>query len=152
MWPGASPIGKRIKLGSADSLPWLTVVGIVGNIAERGRARDYAYVPFDQAPPATRTCSFAPESAGEVASAVRAAVREVDPDLPVVQLQTVEEQHNANYSPYKVYAMSMAVFAGFAIAWRRSACMASSPTARRSGRARSACVSHLAPRRSTSSR
>ena len=47
---------------------------------------------------------------------MRAAVREVDPDLPVVQLQTVEEQHNDNYSPYRVYAMSMAVFAGFAIA------------------------------------
>jgi len=46
---------------------------------------------------------------------VRAALREVDPDLPVVSLMTVEQQHNGNYSPYKVYAMSMAVFAAFAI-------------------------------------
>jgi putative ABC transport system permease protein len=46
---------------------------------------------------------------------VRAAVREVDPDLPVVGLMTVEQQHNGNYSPYKIYAMSMVVFAAFAI-------------------------------------
>jgi predicted permease len=117
IWPGVSPIGKRIKLGSADSLPWVTVIGVVGNIVERGRARDYAYVPFAQAPGADATLLVRAQSQPtKLANAVRAAVREVDPDLPVVQLQTVEEQHNANYSPYKVYAMSMAVFAGFAIA------------------------------------
>jgi len=81
------------------------------------RARDYAYVPFDQAPLTDANLLVrAQNQPAKLASAVRAAVREVDPDLPVVQLQTVEEQHNANYSPYKVYAMSMAVFAGFAIA------------------------------------
>ena len=117
IWPGVSPIGKRMKLGSADSLPWVTVVGIVGNIVERGRVRDYAYVPFDQAPGTDVTLLVrAQNQPMRLANAVRAAVREVDPDLPVVQLQTVEEQHNDNYSPYRVYAMSMAVFAGFAIA------------------------------------
>src|SRR5207244_7530689 len=48
-------------------------------------------------------------------SAVRAAVREVDQDLPVVDMETVEQQQNRNFSPYKIYAMSMAVFAAFAI-------------------------------------
>jgi predicted permease len=117
IWPGTSPIGKRIKLGSADSLPWVTVIGVVGNVADRGRARDYAYVPFEQAPGTDATLLVrAQNQPMKLAAAVRAAVREVDPDLPVIQLQTVEEQHNDNYSPYKVYAMSMAIFAGFAIA------------------------------------
>jgi putative ABC transport system permease protein len=117
IWPGVSPIGKRIKLGSADSLPWVTVVGVVGNVSERGSARDYAYVPFDQAPMSDANLFVrAKNQPMKLASAVRAAVRDVDPDLPVVELMTVEEQHNANYSPYKVYAMSMAIFAGFAIA------------------------------------
>jgi putative ABC transport system permease protein len=116
LWPDASPIGKHIKLGPADSLPWVTVVGIVGDVSERGRARDYAYVPFAQSPggPVDIFVRTNGDPLG-LTNGVRAAVREVDPDLPIVSLMTVEQQHNGNYSPYKVYAMSMAVFAAFAI-------------------------------------
>jgi predicted permease len=116
IWAGASPLGKRIKLGSADSLPWFTVVGVVGNTSERGRARDFAYVPFDQAPGDDATLLV--RSRAEpfaLAPALRAAVTEVDSDLPVVDVQTVEQQHDRTMSPYKVYALSMAAFAGFAI-------------------------------------
>jgi putative ABC transport system permease protein len=116
LWPGTSPIGKHIKLGAADSLPWLTVVGIVGDVSERGRNREYAYVPFDQAPASPAAMLVrATDDPLRLASAVRAAVREVDPDLPLIRLQTAEQQHNNAFSPYKAYAMSMAVFAGFAI-------------------------------------
>jgi putative ABC transport system permease protein len=116
IWPGASPIGKHIKLGSADSLPWVTIVGVVGDVAERGRARDYAYLPFDQAPGnSTSLLVRAQNDPLKLVNAVRAAVRDVDADLPIVALQSVEQQHNYNYSPYKVYALSMAVFAAFAI-------------------------------------
>ncbi len=116
LWPGTSAIGKHIKLGSADSLPWVTVVGIVGDVSERGRSRDYAYVPFDQAPAGPVSLYVrARDNPLMLASGVRAAVRDVDPDLPLVHLQTAEQQHNNNFSPYKVYAMSMAVFAAVAI-------------------------------------
>jgi putative ABC transport system permease protein len=116
IWPGASPIGKRIKLGSADSLPWLTVIGIVGNTPERGRARDFAYVPFDQVPLGEATLLVRATAAPlRLAPALRAAVAEADHDLPVVDLQTVEQQQNQNFSPYRVYAVTMGVFAGFAI-------------------------------------
>lgn len=116
LWPGTSPIGKHIKLGSADTLPWVTIVGIVGDVSERGRGRDYAYIPFDQAPAGPVTMFV--RSNGDpmkLANGVRAAVRDVDPDLPLVHLQTVEQQHNDTFSPYRVYAMSMAMFAAFAI-------------------------------------
>ena len=77
---------------------------------------DYAYVPFDQAPGTDATLLIRAQNRPmALASAIRAAVRDVDPDLPVVRLQTVEEQHSNDYSPYRVYAMSMLVFAGFAI-------------------------------------
>ncbi len=116
IWPGASPIGKRIKLGSSDSLPWLTVIGIVGNTSERGRARNFAYVPFDQVPLSDATLLVRARSEPlRLAPALRAAVEETDRDLPIVDLQTVEQQQSQNYSPYIVYAVSMSLFALFAI-------------------------------------
>src|SRR5207244_1948256 len=36
LWPDESAPGHAIKLGPADSLPWLTIVGIVGDVMERG--------------------------------------------------------------------------------------------------------------------
>jgi putative ABC transport system permease protein len=35
-WPSQDPIGKRLKLGRADSnRPWLTIIGIAGNVKRR---------------------------------------------------------------------------------------------------------------------
>jgi hypothetical protein len=55
LWPGASPLGRRVKLGPADSeLPWRTVVGVVESAAEarapRRQGSSMAYVPFAQWP------------------------------------------------------------------------------------------------------
>src|SRR5262249_30207853 len=47
--------------------------------------------------------------------AIRDAGRDVDPDLPLLDLETVEQQRNHSYSPYQVYATCMTVFAAFAI-------------------------------------
>jgi putative ABC transport system permease protein len=116
LWPGESPLGHRIKLGAADSLPWLTVVGIVGDVSNLGQARNYAYVPASQAPGPTATLLLRVH--GEplrYAPAIRAAVRAVDSDIPVLDLATIAERQHANYMPYELYAIAMGTFAGFAI-------------------------------------
>ena len=77
VWPGQDPIGRRIRLGAADSLPWRTVVGIVSDIENpaAGRITHYAYVPFSQAPPGiggpggSRPMSASPESTCQCPSA-----------------------------------------------------------------------------------
>jgi putative ABC transport system permease protein len=117
LWPYASPTGRRIKLGMADSLPWVTVVGIVGDITSRGQARNYAYVPVDQAPSdrATLLVRAQDDQPLKLIAAVRSAVRAIDPDLPVLGLQTVAQQQRANYWPYEMYSIAMGIFATFAI-------------------------------------
>ncbi|HEX6105372.1 MAG TPA: ABC transporter permease [Gemmatimonadales bacterium] len=52
-WPGADPVGKRIKWDGPDSpAPWIEVVGVVEDGRYRGLERVSldAYVPYEQSP------------------------------------------------------------------------------------------------------
>jgi predicted permease len=117
LWSDGSAIGRRIKLGSADSLPWVTIVGITSDIASRGVVRNYAYVPEAQAP--TRgSLPFLVRSTGDAlrhVAALRSAAHSVDADLPVLELATIAQKQRDNYWPYQMYAIVMWVFAGFAV-------------------------------------
>ena len=51
-WPGESPVGKRIRLGSVDSdEPWMQVVGVFNNIQQQQwntAVQEELMVPFAQ--------------------------------------------------------------------------------------------------------
>ena len=53
-WPGESAVGKRFKLGGTDSQrPWVTVVGIIGDIKEMGleaAPKAEMFFPYQQMP------------------------------------------------------------------------------------------------------
>ena len=118
LWPQESPLGKRLRMGSADSLPWLTVVGVVGDVGRAGRFSNQLYVPFAQHPGRPATLFVRGEPAGDVrqlAPAVRSEISSIDPDLPVVALKTMEEEHHDRFWPYQMYALFMSGFAGLAI-------------------------------------
>lgn len=120
LWPNESPLGRRVKLGAADSLPWLTIVGVTGDITGGDRRatqrRNYAYVPAEQAPGRRPTLLIRSHADGaKLIPAIRAVVRAVDPDLPIQALQTTEQRRHDNYWPYQLFAIAMSVFAGFAV-------------------------------------
>jgi putative ABC transport system permease protein len=120
LWPSSTALGRRIKLGPVDSLPWLTVVGISGDVRGGGREgsqlRNYAYVPMAQAPGESATILVrAADAQSRVTDALRAAIRSVDPDLPLVGVQTTEARQRDQYWAYELFALVMGCFAGFAI-------------------------------------
>lgn len=87
-WPGANPIGRHIRVGGPDSSqPWLTVVGVTGNVLYdwTDQVPELAiYIPYTQSPP-TETL-LAVRSSGPSADFVtpaRGAIAAIDPDLPV---------------------------------------------------------------------
>src|ERR1044072_9541429 len=51
-WPGEEAVGKRFKTGGpASPRPWLTVVGVVGDIRQMGLdapAKPEMYLPYPQ--------------------------------------------------------------------------------------------------------
>jgi putative ABC transport system permease protein len=119
LWPNENALGRRIRLGTGDSLPWRTVVGVVGDLYSRGevRARNWAYVPFAQAPgsPMSIIARAASGDASLLVPSIREAVRGVDPDIPLLDAGTMEQSRERNYSPYRMYALMMSAFAALAM-------------------------------------
>lgn len=94
-WPGQDPLGKRLIMGGSDDPNGqLTIVGVVGDSRRANLAA--APEPAIYFSLAQFTLPFmgvvVRTEAGEsaVADAVRAAVRSIDADLPVDDVETVE--------------------------------------------------------------
>src|SRR5580692_1744839 len=85
---GGNPLGKKLKIGKADAdSPWMTIVGIVDDV-------HYTWVDKQEYPTIYRSYRQAPPFYTSLVlrtngdpltsvSAVRSAVGEVDPDLPL---------------------------------------------------------------------
>jgi predicted permease len=102
-WPGEDPLGRRILLDESSE-NWLTVVGVVKNAVTSewtATPADEVYLAALQTPELMRSphsmssyLTYAVRTAGDPASlapSLRAAIRSVDPTLPVSELRTMRE-------------------------------------------------------------
>lgn len=93
-WPKGEAIGHRIRLNGEPH--WLTVVGVTGDVINdwfSGQHALTAYVPYTQAP--GRAAKFQLRTLGDprlAAGPARANMRRLDKDLPVYEIQTLQEQ------------------------------------------------------------
>jgi putative ABC transport system permease protein len=122
-FPDADPIGKRIQLGAIpdNSVPWMEVVGIVGDLKQdlAGEPKAEMYVPVRQGdsllPVFTLSVVLRTERDPlNEASALRSAVRDINPDQPVVRVRTMEESISGSVSEPRFRATLLAIFAGTA--------------------------------------
>jgi hypothetical protein len=93
-WPGQDPIGRRIKMGTADAeTEWRTVVGLVrdSRYRELTNARPGVYVPYGQGIPVRPRYIALRAAAGPAvaASTVRRAIEDVEPGAVVVSAATM---------------------------------------------------------------
>ena len=122
-WANEDPVGKRLKIGSLDSPnPWLTVVGVVGNVRQAGLYGDVRmdlYSPYAQ----ERRVFIAPRDlvvrtkgdATSVAAAVRQAVWSVDKDQPISHIRTMDQVFAAAISQERFQALLLGLFAALAL-------------------------------------
>jgi predicted permease len=118
-WPGEDPIGRRIRRGRATDLhPWLTVVGIVGDVKEdRFNFRiDRAawYLPYAQEPSAAPPNLVVESHAdpGAIAAAVRECVRALDPDVAASNLIPLDDQIAEVLATERFAAVMLSALAG----------------------------------------
>ena len=127
LWPGEEAIGKRLKQGWPETpdrpgkpgeyfSPWRQVVGVVSDVKFNGVTNEtpmQAYLPLvhDNA----RSVALVVRSSTEptsLASAIEAIVHDLDKDLPLFQVRTMEQMLDASFARER---MSMLIFAVFAI-------------------------------------
>jgi putative ABC transport system permease protein len=96
LWPGQNALGKKLRILWNDQ-PWLTVVGIAGNVRTQGVDRGFApeiYTSYLQHPwfltPRHLIIRTAAANALSILPTVRTIVRELDPDQPVADVRTLE--------------------------------------------------------------
>jgi predicted permease len=119
---GRDPIGRRVTFGDpADTAStWWTIVGVVGNVAQEGvTAVPYAqlYRPVAQAPSRGVFVSVRTDRPPTTLTApARAALRAVDRDLIMNDVQPLEARVAESIARPRVSVLLLAVFAGIALA------------------------------------
>ncbi len=126
-WPGQDPIGRRFVCceGSPADPMWKTVVGIAGDVRSRGpagRIDPEFYLPIDQTPDQAwkwigqaMTMVVRSPSPSTAASAMRAAVRRLDPTLPVSNIQTTDQAFRTALAPARFNALLLGALAGIGL-------------------------------------
>jgi predicted permease len=110
-------LGRRVRLD--DRGEWLTVVGVVADIRQRGLDQDVKpmiYAPFQQeraAPFLLRFVSFVARTAtpASVVEGIRAEIRRAAPDLPIVGTLTMDEAVAASVAQPRFRMVLLVLFA-----------------------------------------
>jgi putative ABC transport system permease protein len=132
-WPGRSPIGKRIRVGTKETAtPYMTVVGEIDDVKTIGPdddTREQYYQPVEQqkasygqfARPsnlngnqmwAVLHASLPPQ---QVENSLRAVFHSLDPQLAVSQVQTMEEAVSNSEAPRRFNTTIITAFGVIAV-------------------------------------
>jgi predicted permease len=120
-WPGQDPVGRRVRFGGGNGAPF-TVIGIAADVrmrGARGEPRAEMYLPYWQfVEPGTNIVlksAGAPQSVEALAASIRAAVKSIDPDLPVSNISTMTSIVEGSIAQPRFLAILISIFAGLAM-------------------------------------
>jgi predicted permease len=112
-WPSQDPVGRQVRVGepSADGsdagIRTLTVIGVARNHLYRSLgddARSFIYVPLRQNYVRNLNLIVRTTAGGTVFPGIRAAVREINPGLPVLHMQSLKEYTGIGLLPQRIAA------------------------------------------------
>ena len=124
LWPNQDPVGKRIRTGGFDvtpDTPWMTVIGVSGRVRQysldAGEPRIAMYFWHKQRPSralnvVVRTSAPDPTS---ITGAVRQQIRELDADLPVYNVRTMQSRVDESLARRRFAMTLLSLFAALAL-------------------------------------
>jgi predicted permease len=121
LWPRQNPIGKRFHVGgiSETTSPWITVVGVVGRVKQYtldSDSRIAYYVPQTQF--VTRAMNVVMRGNNDpaaLAGAVKQQIREVNPDLPLYNVSTMQERFDNSLARRRFTMLVLGTFAAISL-------------------------------------
>ncbi|HLX68308.1 MAG TPA: ABC transporter permease, partial [Verrucomicrobiae bacterium] len=127
-WPNQSPIGKRLSIGfeqSSGNPAWREIVGVVGEIKNRGLSTDpkeQYYFPASQMGAGimhlidnTYLMIRTKGSPDAIIPALRKQIRAIDPDQPISYVTTVDAQLDELLAPQRLQSLLVGAFAILAL-------------------------------------
>ncbi len=125
-FPGANPVGRRIKLGRFESDgPWITIIGVVGNVRHGGLAQPaqpYLYAPYAQAAWPRLTVMIRTSAPLAGFTPLRQALRRAAPAEPIGDPVTMEQVVEGSLGHLRFPMMLFSVFAAMALALAALGC------------------------------
>lgn len=115
LWPGGDSLGKCLKIGGEEA-PCSIVVGVVEDARrselQEGPTLQY-YVPLAQAPAALSSRALFVRAGGdleEMESRLRSEVQSLAPDLPFVEVRSLEDLLSPQLQPWRSGAAVLTFF------------------------------------------
>ncbi len=117
LFPGEDPIGRRVAVDAGPEAPQFEVVGVVGDVRTAGlmnAAGMTMYFPHAQRPtPGMRIAVR--HAGGPAAAALRDVLRELDPDVPLAGVRTMDEVISHAVAFPRAITLVLAAFAAVAL-------------------------------------
>ena len=123
-WPHEDPVGKRLRQGGPDDaeFPWLAITGVVADVREfdpMTEPQPTIYFPIEQfADPRGILRDWVVRTDNDpktIAANVRAAVWDVDKDLPVTRIRSMEEVRSTAVVSPRLNLLLFGFFAALAL-------------------------------------
>jgi len=115
-WPGEEAVGKRVTFDRGQH--WTTIIGVMADTKEYGLGRpvgDELYLPVAQNGFAPNLVMRTAADPMGLASAVRAALHDLDPQLAVDQVDSVERLEHESLTAPRVVTVLLSIFAALAL-------------------------------------
>ena len=116
-WPGEDPVGKRFRSGpNSDQNPWVTVVGVVGNVRHLGldtEPRPEMYRHYLTNPPNSPIFVIRTKTEpSNLFATVRSVVKQMDSEIALSGLTTMQEQVSISVATRRFALTLFGIFAG----------------------------------------
>ena len=118
-WPDGDVIGKRIKIGPPENEPWVTIVGVVGNVNHTGldAEPDFAtYEPHAKRPWSAMTLLV--RTTGDpnsLAAPVQRELKNAEKEILIEDVVTMNRRLDLSVAPQRMNVVLLATFAFIAL-------------------------------------
>jgi putative ABC transport system permease protein len=124
-WPGTSPVGRRLRPGFGEELPWITIVGVVKDVKQGGVDKETGTELYLHTEHLGRVMRFADRNMNVVVrtdvplAALSGTIQRIiggkDASLPIIGLRTMDEVFSQAIGRPRLLARLLLGFAGLAL-------------------------------------